>query len=478
MRQINRTTLFLIGGLLAICTSTQARERSTTPRYVIFMMADGMGVDELELGRQYSRHVLGRDLFITSVLAREGYVALQDTRSTSSEITDSAASASAWATGWKIKNGQISVHPETLEPLPTVLEYFKEQHGYRTGIVSNDAVTGASPSAWAAHVKNRGEAQEIARQFCDESQPDVILGGGRKDFLAKNRKDKRDLIRDFVSLHGYRYVSTAQELARVRSGKVLGLFNDSLLTLHIDRSPDGDQEPMTSEMIEAALGILSAGRPKGFFLFVEECVPDKAGHGNDAAATAQAVLELDRTAAAAYSFYKKHPGETLLVVTADHETGALQWLYGYDWAQKAAQGESRNGETSPVERLASVNASISKAAEGLGEKLTPEQRARLRWRYRHFQFDPEMETAMREGRSALGSLGEKDWKRVLTHLVSRNTGAYYTQGGHSQAAVPFFAIGVGAERFGSHTDNAEVGRQLFRLAGRQDFRMPTSAGAQ
>jgi alkaline phosphatase len=234
---------------------------------------------------------------------------------------------------------------------------------------------------------------------------------------------------------------------------------------------------MTTEMVEAALRILSADRPKGFFLFVEECVADKAGHRSDAAATVLGILELDRAVAAAYRFYQKHRGETLLIVTADHETGGLQWLLGYDWLEKIRAADRRDGERSPVARLASVHASIAKTVKDLDEQLTPEQRARLRWRYRQFQFSPEFERALEEGRGTLGKLGQK-WDSVLSYLVARNTGAYYSGGAHSLAPVPLFAVGVGAERFNGHLDNADVGRTLFRLAGRQDFRSVRPTGPE
>jgi len=453
---------------MALCPPAFSIEHSRQPRYVIFMMGDGMGVDQFEIARQYSLKVLGRDLFMTSTLLREGNCALMDTYSSSSLITDSAAAASAWATGRKAKNGQISVDSKTLQPLQTILEYYKTERGFRTGIVTDDSITGASPAAFAAHVSSRSKTQEIARQYCDQSRPDVILGGGRADFLAANRSDGRDLIHDFVALHGYKYVKTARELARVRSGKVLGLFNDGVMTWHIDRPPEGSDEPLVSEMTEAALRILSAGRPKGFFLFVEECVPDKAGHKNDAAAMLRGVLELDRAVEVAYRFYRKHAGETLLIVTADHECGGLQWVEGFDWEGKIVAATRHPGETHPLARLRSVHASIARAVEGLKEQLTPEQQARLRWRYRRFDFPPKVARAVKEGRTTLGKMGDK-WESILTYLVSYNTGAYYTVGAHSLAPVPFFSIGVGSERFVGHLDNDEVGRAIFRLAGRQDF---------
>jgi len=462
---------------LALSSANAAPERIPQPRYVIFMMGDGMGVDELELARQYSLAVLGHDLFMTGALAHQGACALVDTYSSSDLVTDSAAAASAWATGWKIRNGEVAVDPSSREPLQTILEFYKEKHGFRTGIITNDEIAGASPAAFAAHIAYRMDLGEIARQYCDQSQPDVILGGGRKDFLPNRRWDGRDLVGDFVVRHGYRYVETAEELARVRSGKVLGLFADGLLTWQIDRPPEGAKEPMVTEMVEAGLRILSADRPKGFFLFAEECMADKAGHKTDAAAMVMGILELDRAVAAAYRFYQKHRGETLLIVTADHETGGLQWVLGYDWEEKVRAADRRAGERSPVARLASVHASIAQTVKGLDEQLTPEQRAMLRWRYRQFQFAPELERALDEGRRSLGKLGQK-WDSVLTYLVARNTGAYYSGTAHSLAPVPLFAVGVGAERFNGHLDNTDVGRTLFRLAGRQDFRNVRPAGPE
>jgi hypothetical protein len=102
----------------------------------------------------------------------------------------------------------------------------------------------------------------------------------------------------------------------------------------------------------------------------------------------------------------------------------------------------------------------------------------LRWRYRQLQFDPPFAQAVEEGRKTLGKLGDK-WDNVLSFVVARNTGAYYTVTGHSLAPVPLLAIGVGAERFGGHLDNTDIGQTMFRLAGRQDFgtRVTTATAA-
>ena len=281
-----------------------------------------MGYNQLELTRELS----GEKLFMTT-LPVTGTVF---TDSGSQWVTDSAAAASAMATGQKIVNHTIS-QDVAGNDLPTLLELFSAQKKL-TGLVVTSEVVDATPAAFFAHVKNRKEKEKIAEFFL-KTKVDVILGGGKSFFLPKSeggkRKDNRNLIQE-LKKEGYQWVSTAHELSMVKklNKKLLGLFNKNDLHYWIDHEeiPEALNEPSLLDMTQKALVLLSRtsqGRtPQGFFLMVEGSRIDHASHHFDVATMAEELKMFDRAIASAVDFAKKR-NDTLIIVTADHETGGL-----------------------------------------------------------------------------------------------------------------------------------------------------------
>ena len=197
------------------------------------------------------------------------------------------------------------------KPLQTVLEVARER-GKSTGIVTTDSVTGATPAAFYAHVKNRGQQEDISGQIV-ASRIDVALGmGGMNRFVPKTegqdgREDGRDLTAD-AKKRGYDVAFTLDEMNASSSDRILGLFA-------------GDNVPTLEEMTAKAISVLSKN-PRGFFLMSESSRIDGGGHGNDQVRVVNGTLELDDALMAALEFAKAD-GNTLIVVTADHETGGM-----------------------------------------------------------------------------------------------------------------------------------------------------------
>ncbi|MCB2173452.1 alkaline phosphatase [archaeon] len=279
---------------------------SGTVRNVIFLIGDGMGIGQLSAAEYENGQ---ESLSISSM----PYKALVTTYSESAFVTDSAASGTALATGYKTNNGRISMSTSG-ETLTTVVEV-AEENGVSTGIVSNTRVTHATPACFMAHVSSRGMESAIASQVLD-SGVDVVLGGGSTYF------DSLD-----TSGAGYTVVTSTDELHDFDSGKVLGLFAPGYMSYDDYRDPD--VEPSLAEMTYKSIELLSHD-PDGFFLMVEGGRIDHASHDNDFDATMSEVFAFDEAVLVALE-YASSRNDTLVLVTADHETGGLMIVGGYDY---------------------------------------------------------------------------------------------------------------------------------------------------
>jgi alkaline phosphatase len=246
--------------------------------------------------------------------------------------------------------------------VPTLLERARAA-GKSTGLVTTAQVTDASPAAFGAHVPDRAQQSEIARQYLDVSKPDVILGGGEDRWLPpgqpgaypdnpptdpteQSSSDRGNLIERAQQL-GYDYVSDRTQLRRSRARKLLGLFANEEM---FEQRPEGQgdiYDPVVplDEMTSKALRILSRDRD-GFFLMVEEEGIDEFAHRNNAEKTIQTGAALDRAVDVALRFAATHPG-TLIVVAADHATGGLA-IENVDDADESGDGVSAEDGPFPI----------------------------------------------------------------------------------------------------------------------------------
>ncbi|HEY3298907.1 MAG TPA: alkaline phosphatase [Armatimonadota bacterium] len=278
---------------------------SPHPKNVILIIGDGMGIGAITAARCAGPGADGK-----LVLDSMPVTGLVKTHSEDSLVTDSAASGTALSTGHKTKNGFVSVDAKG-RTLRTILELAGGM-GKSTGVVTTDAVTGATPAAFYAHIGSRDEMDSIALQLVN-SRITLAMGGGKQFFVPKSagqdgRSDGRDLTRDARGA-GFDVVFDAKGLAASGSRRVLGLFT-------FDESG-----PTLEAMLNKSVSMLSAN-PRGFFLMAESCLPDKGGHGNKIATSLKGVNDLDSALRSAVEYAKKDR-RTLVVVTADHETGGL-----------------------------------------------------------------------------------------------------------------------------------------------------------
>jgi alkaline phosphatase len=284
--------------------------KSSKVENIIIMIGDGMGAAQVDAARIKAVGANGR-----LHIERMPVTGLVKTYSLNNLVTDSAAAGTALATGFKANNGQISVSAEG-KNLRTILEAARDK-GFSTGLVVTSTITHATPAAFGSHVGSRSNETDIAPMLL-ANKINVLLGGGRKYFLPQSteksaRKDSRDLIAEAQSA-GYSFVQTKEELQSAKAPYVLGLFNLDYLTTE---SP----EPSLAEMTSKAIELLNRNK-KGFILMVEGSQIDWAGHENDPDKNIRQTLLFDKAVKAAIDFAVPNK-KTLVVVTADHETGGM-----------------------------------------------------------------------------------------------------------------------------------------------------------
>jgi alkaline phosphatase len=309
--------------------STEERAKN-----VIIFIGDGMGTSHRDLIR-YATVGTERQLAMDSMpVAGRSETSPLDPEAF---VTDSAAGGTAIATGVKTFNGAVGIDADK-NPVPSVLEQAKRA-GKATGLVTDSQVTDATPASFGAHIADRDKQSEIALQYIEESKPDVILGGGedywypegklgaypdepKVDPEEKSIGTEGDLTRK-AQEEGYEYVTDAAGLQTASGPRLLGLFANEEM---FQQAPEGDEavyDPVVPlpEITQKALEILSQD-PEGFFLMVEEEGIDEMAHQSNAELVIEAGQQLDEAVKVGQSFAQSDP-DTLVIVTADHETGSL-----------------------------------------------------------------------------------------------------------------------------------------------------------
>lgn len=288
--------------ILTVSSSTFAFPRCKKPvKNIILMIGDGMGTSAIYAGYTLNHGHLNLD--------RIRNVGFSKTYSTS-YVTDSGAGGTAMATGRKTYNGAIGVD-STGNPVKTILEW-AEENGKATGLVATCAITHATPASFISHQAKRGDYELIAEDFL-KTDIDVFIGGGRNHF--QKRKDTVDLT---VRLRekGYTMAYTMEEINNVHEGPVAALLD----SVHSPKWIEGRGNMLTESLMES-VRLLSPDKD-GFFLMVEGSQIDWGAHANDINYLATEMIDFDRAIGAALDFAQKD-GETLVIVTADHETGGL-----------------------------------------------------------------------------------------------------------------------------------------------------------
>ena len=293
---------FFFTALLITANLAALSAKKPLIKNVIFMIGDGMGLAQLYAGMTESETPLAVEEF--------PYTGISKTYSANNYVTDSAAGGTALACGQKTDNGMIGVTPDG-SPIYSTL-HILAQNGWATGLVVTSSITDATPASFVAHQPKRSMHEEIAADFMTYT-PDIFVGGGRKYF--DERKDDRNLLTELAG-NGYDVADNLDEVLRSESPKIVGLLAQDGMPSMLDKR--GDMLPLATEK---AIKTLSRN-PKGFFLMVEGSQIDWQAHGNKTEGVVAETIDFDKAVRKALDFARAD-GNTLVIVTADHETGGM-----------------------------------------------------------------------------------------------------------------------------------------------------------
>ncbi|HOJ92534.1 MAG TPA: alkaline phosphatase [Dictyoglomaceae bacterium] len=426
----------LILTALLLCFLSISFAQAPKLKNVIFFIGDGMGLESVDLSRII---IVGKDEYFTFETAP--YIGIAKTFSANSLVTDSAAAGTALATGFKTNNSWLGTAPDE-KKIKTLLEAAKEV-GKSTGLITTVTITHATPAAFAAHTTSRDEIP-VADQYAEYKTADIYMGGGLAYFLPKSdpqskREDNRNLIEEFKKA-GYEFISTPEELdkAKAPNGKLLGLFAVEHLPYYMDREFLKVNVPDLAEMTEKALDILSKN-PKGFFLMVEGGKIDWANHVHDAATAAWEVYEFNEAIRVALDFINENP-DTLIVITADHETGGIGLSTGkYEINPEVLINQKLSCEALATLVKGKKDDEIKQIFEEYVEitDLKPEELQKIK----------------------------KATAIDIADVISARAQVGWTTTSHSGVSVPVYAFGESAELFAGVYDNTDIAKKIAELAG-------------
>ncbi|MBQ7210822.1 MAG: alkaline phosphatase [Paludibacteraceae bacterium] len=442
-------------------------------RYIFYFIGDGMGPNQVLSTEMYLAELEGRISRRQLAMTQFPYSGQAATFSSSNGITDSSAAGTALSSGKKTTNGTLGLDDEG-KPVHTIAEILKER-GWAVGITTSVSIDHATPGAFYAHVKKRNEYYMIGRQLA-ESNFD-FFGGATFYQPYDPNADKSECLYDLAEQNRYTIARgysdyndkkyDAEKMILIQSFE--GLEKDykggGMIPYAIDKQPDDLTLP---QITTAAIDFLQ--RNDRFFLMVEGGAIDWACHSNDAATVIKEVIEFDDAIKVALDFYYAHPDETLIVITADHETGGM------------ALGNS--DYTLNLQLLQNQHLSVDQLSDKL-KKLYVDNGASLKWDavkqvlqadlgfYNTVEISADDEKMLKNAFKKL----KKNKQNVKTlyknlnkladtavRLIDKKAKVGWTTGSHSAAAVPVFAIGAGAEQFTGWQDNTQIMPKMLKSA--------------
>jgi alkaline phosphatase len=280
----------------------EKKKKSESPKNIILLIGDGMGTAQI-----YAGYTAKKGIMNITGMPVSGFSV---TWSANNYITDSGAGGTALATGVKTNNGSIGVDAKG-QTVETILE-MAEQRGLSTGLVSTSVITHATPASFIAHTTDRSKYADIALDFL-HTDIDVFIGGGYNNFA--HRADSLNLI-DSLKAHGCFVTRDLKDVDVPSTQRLAALLADE----HLPRMSKG-RGNMLPDATEMALKMLKRNK-KGFFIMIEGSQIDWGGHDNDASYIVDEMVDFDNAVGKALHFAAKN-GETLVIVTADHETGGF-----------------------------------------------------------------------------------------------------------------------------------------------------------
>ncbi|MBI9066543.1 MAG: alkaline phosphatase [Salinivirgaceae bacterium] len=447
---------------------------SQHPKYVFLFIGDGMGLNQVQISELYLAAIADKyepeDLSFSNFPIQS----YQTTYSVNSLITCSSAAVTALATGYKTNNGVLGKDTSLTINYETIAEKAKKA-GYKIGVLSSVAIDHATPAGFYAHQNYRGMYYEISTEL-PKSEFDYFGGGAfhyptGKDLTKANAYELAESM-------GYTITDTQEEFFNIKQGdeKVLAfnpeLYPDGEFYWEIDKKPGSIS---LADFTEKGIEVLE--NEKGFFMMVEGGKIDWACHSNDAVTMIHETLAFSDAVAEAIEFYQEHPNETLILVTADHETGGIvlgngaspklgvlenQKISGQEFIRKLTNLKNENKNVSFKQVMDSVSKDFGLGKSELGLSLTKEEKEFL---YEGYQVTFSNNLKGEADKDYLSEKEGNSFAERVVYLLNEKAGISWSSYNHSATSVPIYAIGAGQEQFKTKIDNTDIPKIIAELMG-------------
>ena len=374
--------------------TAEAKKKEEKAKYIFLFIGDGMGCTHVSAAESYLSYKEGNLGGAMLTMTQFPYFGTATTYSANRYVTDSSAAGTAIASGEKTNNGMLGVDPDG-NPVKSFAYDLKED-GYQIGIISTVGINHATPGSFYGHDYSRNSYYEISKQI-PESGFEFFAGDGFIEFQGKSRTEEP--VDAYIERNGYIVAYGIDEFRKEAEGKKYAVFcqesNRSESAGNYVSEGKTKEDATLSQMLELGIDFLDEDEP--FFFMCEGGKIDWTAHDHRTMPMVMDILEMDAAIATAYEFYKKYPKETLIVVTADHETGGLTL--------------------------------------GCGPDMINWKRLEDHW--------------LSEGKK--NTLPKEENEKM-----NRECSIGWTTGGHTGGAVPVFAVGKGAEKFMGRMDNTDI----------------------
>ncbi|MDO5376692.1 MAG: alkaline phosphatase [Clostridia bacterium] len=479
--------LLIALALMLALSGAAAAEEAASPKYVFMFIGDGMGNPQVAATQYYLGSIQNpdSDFPIPAELSFTSfpYLGMVTTYDASSFCPDSASTATSMASGEKTLSGVINYDVNLESSFKLITEYAKEA-GKKVGVITSVSLDHATPAAYYAKVPSRKQYYDIAVQGLTGTTLDYLAGGS---FLTPDGDGAQENLFAIAEQNGWTLANTNEAIRglNAQSGRVLAIdpniADSEALNYEIDRErkeAEGEDILSLADYVKAGISVLDG--EDGFFMMCEGGKIDWSGHANDAATSIHETLAFADAVQAAVDFAAEHPDETLIVVTADHETGgmtigfattAYDTHFTYLTNQKISFtnfdeviGELRERNASFEEAMAEVETFYGLTTEpDQALSLTEADVAALR-----AAFELSMLPADQRGigeEEALLYGGYEPFSMAVSHIMNNKAGLSYTSYAHTGLQIPVYAMGVGAQTFSGLYDNTDIFNRTMQAMG-------------
>lgn len=465
-------------------------------KYVFFFIGDGMSSPQINMAEAALNEKEFKDIYYGNnkknapgeseikhlCFSRFPAMGMATTFAQNRYITGSAAAATALATGHKTTINTIGKNGDHTKNYKNIAEQAKEQ-GKKIGIITSVSIDHATPAGFYAHVNNRNDFEKIDNQMI-KTGFDYFAGGSVRFDTWKDKNIEQ--YKKEAAKNGYTYINTKTGFNKLnrKSGKVIATISlldtdvsdGKALPYNIDLGKYKEEDKITLASFTKK-GIELLDNPKGFFMMVEGGKIDWTGHANDVATNIQEVFALDKAIKTAYDFYLKHPDETLIIVTGDHETGGLTLGFagtGYSSSYKDLSNQNISFkafadtvDTWKKDGKITFEEAMEKTKKyfGLGNAdlpLTGYEKERL---HNAFIRSTEGKTDMSKEEEHLAYGKYDPFTVTITHILNNKAGVNWATYAHTALPVPVFAIGARQDLFNGYYDNTDIPKKISSAAG-------------